>query len=832
MLASSRALFDELAQNVRLSVRGIARAPGFAAAVIVTLALGIGANAAMFGVVDRLMFRPFAYLRDPSSVHRVYFRNFNRGTERTFWNSEYARYVDLKNGTSSFSEYAAFAHMTAALGTGDASREHSAAMVSSTFWSFFDANPVMGRFFTAAEDRTPRGADVAVLGFAYWKNELGGRDVLGQTLQVGNVSATIIGVAPEGFAGVTDDDPPAVYIPITTYAGSNPYKRDAQTYFTAYYWRWMEIMVRTKPGVSAGQASADATRAAVNSWNARRALEPDIPPVTVAKPSAIVSSLRVGAGPSLALEARTALWVEGVAALVLLIACANVANLFLARALRRQREIAVRLALGVSRRRLLAQALTESLVLSLLGCAAGLLIAQWGGAAIRRMLISTQGASLDVFTDWRTIGVAVALTIVTGLLTGFVPALVSGRGDLAQDLRAGSRGGTYQRSRTRTALLVAQGALAVTLLVGAGLFVRSLDHVKSLPLGYDADRVLVVSPNMRGMVLDDSAQMQLGRAMLATAQALPGVEAASRAKTVPLTFVNSTNLFVPGVDSVARLGYITYQAASPDYFRAMDTRILRGRGFTAADRSGAPPVIVVGEGMAKTIWPHEDAIGKCVRVQVETATCSTVVGIAEDIAQNEISLAPRLHFYIPVEQFKYGGNFLLLRMRGNVRAQGETVRRAVQRVMPGQSYVTVRPLSEVVEGRRRSWQLGATMFVAFGFLALIVAAVGLYGVISYNVTQRMHEMGVRVALGAQPRDVVGLIAAQGFRFATAGIVLGSLFALAASHWVQPLLFQQSATDPFVYVAVSAAMLIVAIAASGIPALRAAKADPSVALRSD
>jgi putative ABC transport system permease protein len=832
MIASSRALFDELTQNVRLSVRGIARAPGFAAAVIVTLALGIGANAAMFGVVDRLMFRPFAYLRDPASVHRVYFRNFNRGAERTFWNSEYARYEDLKKGTSSFSDYAAFAHMTAALGTGEASRERSVAMVSSTFWNFFDARPAAGRFFTAAEDQTPRGADVAVLGYAYWRNELGRRDVLGQTLQVGNMSTTIIGVAPEGFAGVTDDDPPAVYIPITTYAGSNPYTRDAQTYFTAYYWRWMEIMVRAKPGVSAERASADASRAAVDSWIARRILEPDIPPVDVAKPSAVVSALRVGAGPSPALEARTALWVEGVAALVLLIACANVANLFLARALRRQREIAVRLALGVSRRRLIVQALTESVVLSMLGCVAGLLVAQWGGAAIRRMLISTQGASLDVFTDWRTIGVAVALTLVTALLTGFVPALLSGRGDLAHDLRAGSRGGTYQRSRTRTALLVAQGALAVTLLVGAGLFVRSLDNVKALRLGYDAGPVMIVSPNMRGMVLDDSARALLGRTMLAAAQGLPGVEAASRAVTIPLMFVNSTNLFVPGVDSVGRLGYITYQSASPDYFRVMDTRIRRGRGFTDADRAGAPPVIVVSEGMAKAIWPYDDAIGKCVRVQLETAPCSTVVGIAEDISQNEISLAPRLHLYIPVEQFKYGGNFLLLRMRGNAAAQGETIRTAIQRVMPGQSYVTVRPFADVVEVQRRSWKLGATMFVAFGFLALTVAAVGLYGVISYNVTQRMHELGVRVALGAQPRDVIGLIAAQGFRFAIAGVTLGGLLALAASHWLQPLLFQQSARDPLVYGAVAAAMVVVALAASSVPAIRAAKADPNVALRSD
>jgi hypothetical protein len=310
------------------------------------------------------------------------------------------------------------------------------------------------------------------------------------------------------------------------------------------------------------------------------------------------------------------------------------------------------------------------------------------------------------------------------------------------------------------------------------------------------------------------------------------VEFASRAKTIPLLFVNSTSLFVPGVDSVGRLGYITYQAASPDYFRVMDTRILRGRGFTDADLAGAAPIIVVGDAMAKVIWPHDDALGKCVRLSSDTMPCMTVVGIAEDIAQNEISLAPRLHFYVPVEQFTWGGSFLLLKMRGNAAAQSEMVRQAVQKVMPGQSYVTVLPLADVVDRQRRSWKLGATMFVAFGFLALIVAAVGLYGVLSYNVTQRMHELGVRVALGAQPHNVVGLVAAQGFRFAIAGVALGSVLALAASHWLQPLLFQQSARDPVVYAVVAAAMLIVALIASSAPALRAAKADPNVALRSD
>jgi len=830
---SFRQLLEALSQDVRYAFRALRKSPGFAAAVILTLGLGIGANAAMFGVVDRLMFRPYAYLRDPGTVHRVYLRATNRGTTNTYWHTEYARYLDLKRWTTSFSQYAGFATRTMAVGVGDASRERQVALVNATFFDFFDARPALGRFFVAAEDSTPRGADVAVLDYGFWKAEFGGRDVRGEVLQVGNIPTTIVGVAPEGFSGVNDTDPPAVYIPITTYAGSQPDQSARTTYYTTYNWGWMEIMVRRKPGVTLAQASADLSQAHVRSWNAQHALEPNLTPAEIAKPAAIASAMKIGAGPEPSLEARTALWVTGVAAIVLLIACANVANLFLARALKRQREIAVRLALGVTRRRLMMQSLTESLVLAVLGSAAGLLVAQWGGVGIRRLLIDTEGASLDVFTDWRTLGVAVGVAIVAGLLTGLVPALLSGRGDLARALKVGAREGTYHRSRTRAVLLVMQGALSVVLLVGAGLFVKSLGNVKALRMGYDAEPVLLAMRNMRGVQLDDSARARLGRTLLATAQAAPGVESATWVSSVPFWSTSSMSLYVPGIDSVRRLGRFTYQTATTDYFRAMGTRILRGRGFTPEDRAGAPRIAVVSASMANVLWPGRDAIGQCMRVRADTMPCTTVVGIAEDMVQNDITAAQRYHYYLPIEQLPGAGGFaVLIKMRGDAVRQQEAVRKALQAVMPGQSYVTVEPLREIVGEQRRSWELGATMFVAFGVLALLVAAVGLYGVIGYNVTQRMHELGVRVALGARARDILRLVVGQGLRFAVAGVALGCVLAFLAGRWLEPLLFHQSARDPVVYGTVGAVLLLVALAASAAPAARAAKADPNTALRAE
>ena len=831
-MTSLRHFLDELTHDVRFAFRTLRKSRGFAATVILTLALGIGANAAMFGVVDRLMFRPYAYLRDPSTVNRVYLRSTYRGTTSTSWHTEYARYLDLKRWSRSFDEWSGFATRSMAVGVGDASRERQVAAVNATFFRFFDAPPALGRYFVAAEDTTPRGADVAVLGYGFWKSELGGRNVLGEVLQVGNIPATIVGVAPEGFAGVDDANPPAVYIPITTYAGSQPTERTNPKYYTRYNWGWMEMMVRRKPGVTVEQASRDLSQAYARSWNAEREIEPTLTPAEIAKPNAIAGAMKLGAGPDPSLEARTALWVTGVAAIVLLIACANVANLFLARALRRQREIAVRLALGVSRRRLMMQTLTESLVLSLIGSAAGLLVAQWGGLAIRRLLIASEGASVDVMTDWRTLGVAVGAAMVAGLLTGLAPALLSGRGDLARSLKTGPREGTYHRSRTRATLLVLQGALSVVLLVGAGLFVRSLGNVKAMRMGYDAEPLLLVTRNMRGMDMSDSARAQLGRTLLAAAQEIPGVESAVWMSSVPFWSTSSTNLYVPGIDSVRKLGRFTYQTATTDYFSTMGTRILRGRGFTEADRANAPMISVVSDGMAKVLWPGKDALGQCMRVRADTMPCTTVVGIAEDMVQGDLTSDKKYQYYLPLEQASPGGGFVMVRMRGNPAAQQEAVRKAMQRVMPGQSYVTTKPFIEIVDQQRRSWQLGATMFVAFGVLALVVAAVGLYGVIGYNVTQRMHELGVRVALGAQARDILRLVVGQGVRFGLAGVALGTLLAYAASRWLEPLLFQQSPRDPVVYTAVSAMLVLVALAASGAPAVRASRADPNAALRSE
>ncbi len=826
-----RRYLDDLRRDLRYSLRGIGRAPGFAAAVILTLGLGIGANAAMFGVVDRLLFRPYSLLHEPAEVHKVYLRSGNGREEFTNSYFEYTRYLDLRRWTTAFSELAAVTSRSLAIGEGLETEEHQVAIVSAPFFTFFDAPPALGRYFTTEEDQTPRGADVAVLSYDFWQERFGGADVRGRTVHVGSQVLSVIGVAPRGFVGIFEDQPPAAFIPITSYAGA---QRNGDTYFINYNWSWFEVVARRKPGITVAQASADLGQAYTKSYEAQLVLSPRMTPLAIAKPSGIAAPMRPGAGPEPSLQARTSIWVSGVALIVLFIACANVANLYLARALKRQRETAVRVALGVDRGRLARQVLTEGLVLATLGAIAGLFIAQWGGAGVRALLSNEGGERINVavLTDTRTLLVSAAVALITGLLTALVPAIVAGRTDIAAALKAGAREGSYQRSRARTGLLLAQFALSFVLLVGAGLFVRSLQKVEGMRVGFDYDRLVLVEPNLRGQRPGDSAEVQLIRTLVAATAAHPGVEAAAAVGSVPFWSTSATALFVPGIDSVRTLGQFTYQVTTPDYFKATGTRILRGRGIEASDRFGAPRVVVVSESMARILWPGKEALGQCLRVGADTMPCSTVVGVAEDITQQSLTEVEH-QYYLPAEQYPDDRPWAVYaRFPGDVSAQMEGLRRALQPLMPGEAYVTTTPLSRMVRGQQMSWRLGATLFVVFGVLALVVAGVGLYGVIAYTVNQRAHELGVRVALGAEGGHILRLVIGQSLAFASVGIGIGVLIAFGAGRWIEPLLFEQSARDPLIFVGVAALLVVVTLVASAAPARRALKSDPATALRSE
>jgi predicted permease len=491
----------------------------------------------------------------------------------------------------------------------------------------------------------------------------------------------------------------------------------------------------------------------------------------------------------------------------------------------------VRLALGVSKGRLVRQLLTESLLLAAAGGALGLIVGHWGGALIRALVLPDHGAG-HALTDHRTLGFALAISLAAGVITGMAPIFQVRRTDLSDSLKAGVREGVYRRSRARTGLLLLQAVLSVVLLVGAGLFVRSLRNVEAVRLGYDVDPILYIYPNTRSLKLSDDAAAATRRQLVETARSLPGVESAALGLTVPFWDTWTEELYVRGIDSVGRLGSFTIQGVSPEYFATMGTRILRGRGITAEDRKDTPPVAVLSRAMATTLWPGQEALGQCLRMNSDTMPCITVVGIAEDIKQNSITEDRGLHYYLPIEQFHPEAAVVFARMKGDAAGQAESIRRQLQPLMPGDSYLTATPMHEIVDPNVRSWQLGATMFLVFGGLALVLAGIGLYSVIAYDVAQRTHELGVRIALGAGVANVVRVVVGDGLRFILIGVLLGSGLALWAGRLIEPLLYAVSPRDPLVFGVVTGALLLAAVLALLLPALRATRVDPTVALRSE
>jgi predicted permease len=827
---------DALKQDIRYAARGLRREPMLAGFVIATLALGIGANAAMFGVVDRLLLRGPEHVVNPDRVMRVYVHERVPGQgEFSGATFGYVMYSTLKENTHSFdgvATYVASPHGQVVLGRGVDAKLILRGQASADLFPVLGVRPALGRFFTADEDRTIGAQRVAVISYGLWQREYAGdRGVIGKTMVLASVPYVIVGVAPKGFTG-PQLGPVDVWVP-----GSLHVSMQATDWSHTWNAQWLEIVARLKPGVTREQAALDATAAYRHAYAGGDKND--------AGADIFVAPLSSDYTGKESTETSVSRWLVGVALIVLLVSCSNVVNLLLARAVRRRREVAVRLALGAARKRLVQLLLTESLMLATLGGAAGLAVA-WITAQLVRTVLLTNVEWTDPPIDGRVLAVSATIALGVGIITGLVPALRASRPDLTASLKSGVRDGGLQGMRLRSALTVAQAALSIVLLAGAGLFVKSLMNVRHLDLGMQPDRMLVTSPRWPSIADRDSAgqaterarRAEVMRESLDKARQLPGIEHAALAIGLPFRSGFSQRLRATGWDSIPQsLGPEPgVSAVSGDYFETAGTRLVAGRTFTAADHAGSERVSIVSDLMARTLWPKGDAIGKCIytgKTSGSLTDCARIVGVVADVHRFGLKEQPAMHYYLPFGQERgIGGIELVMRPRGEAASAIPLARKLFQQLDPSAIYVDAAALQDDINPQVRPWRLGASMFGVMGILALLIASVGVYSVMSYLVAQRTHELGVRIALGASGRNIIGIVVRSGVGMATLGIAIGLALAVAAGRYVEPLLFNTSPRDAVVFGGVTGVMFAVALIASVLPAVRAKNVDPMEALRAD
>lgn len=594
-------------------------------------------------------------------------------------------------------------------------------------------------------------------------------------------------------------------------------------------WYSLRVVGRLRSGVTPAQAVATASRAIQNGE-----LRDGVNPAAVRSRNATVqlTSLLPRDARGASADSRVALLLAAMSIVVLVLAGANVTNLQLGRAARRQREVSIRLALGVSRRRLIRLLVTESIVLAALGGLAAMAVAWWGTSIMHATLLANLqlvGSAVDV----RMIAYGAVIALGTGLVTGIVPALQSSRPDLITALRTGGQPAGSQ-GNARTVLLVTQSALALVLLVGTGLFVRSVQRIDAVPLGLDASRVIVAQLNTTGREIDDDRLNTMVEELARAVAAAPGVEYASLTMSLPFGATTAAPIFVPGFDSVpvTSEGGPYVNAVSADYFAALGTRIVKGRSISPDDRQGSPPVAVVNETAARLWWRGEDPLGKCLRVGEPGGPCATIVGVAANSRRRSIVEAEFVHVFLAAAQAEWAEpRTVVARVRGDAAVAARQVQSAVQSssFLP---YVRIVPLSDRLASQTRSWRLGATMFGVFGLLSVIIAAIGLYGVLAFDVGQRMREIGVRLALGGAPRGIALMIVRRGLTLVGIGCLIGLFVTVIAGRRIEPLLFQTSPLEPLVYGLALAVILLTAVIASWLPARRAGRVDPVIALQQD
>jgi putative ABC transport system permease protein len=795
-----------LPNDLRYAARSLRRNPGFALVAVLTLALGIGATTAIFAVIDAVMLRPLPFAQPERLVHV-----WETTPEGEVFTAADPNYLDLRDRNRTFEAMAAYKQAALSLtGHGDARRLEGMAVTHSLF-PLLGVRPALGRTFLPEEDSPGGDTRVALLGHALWQDQFGGDPaIVGSTITLDRQPYTVTGVMPEGF-----EYPGAeLWIPL---APDPARERDD-------HWLW--IVGRLRPDVTLAAAQGDLQSIArsygeqhpvIGGWGIR--LES-------------MSERIVGPG-----FRQTMLVLLGGVGGLLLIGCLNLANLLLARATARQTEIGIRSALGAGRSRIARQLLTESLLLAALGSAAGLVVAAWAIGTLRGLAPGWVPRLDEVAIDWRVMAFAFGLGLATSLLFGLAPAVRASRVELAQTLRQGGRSVSPSHRRLRNGLVVVQVALATALLVSAGLLMRSFMRLQAADPGFDAAGVVAVP-----IQFDEAAYGEAWRRVVFLDQlverieAVPGVVAAGASAVDPFSGWNLSNDVTPAerAAEVGASGYVQagWRAVTPGFFSAMRIPLLRGRTFTGADPYDGPVIGVVTAALAERLWPGEDPVGKQLFRGGVDGEPLTVIGVVGDYHDVNIGGDPPLILFIPNNQMAWPSMTLLVRSALDGPAVAAAVREQIRALDPNLPVPEIRPLERSVSAAVAGPRFRSVLLGAFAAIALILAAVGVYGVASFGVARRIREFGVRLALGATPADVSGMVLRSGLALAAAGVALGIVAAWGLSRFLSTLLYDLSPTDPGTFAAVALLLGAVTVLATYLPGRRASRVDPVVALRDE
>jgi putative ABC transport system permease protein len=805
--------------DLRYGYRLLLRKPGFTVVAILALALGIGANTAIFSVVNAILLRPLPY-PEPERLVQL---NHNYPQINLKASVSAFGYTIYKEQAKAFEQIAAITGGGLNLTSGGEPEQLQAMMVTASFFPLFGAEAARGRVIAPEEEQDGRNR-VAVLSDALWTRRFGANpDIVNQTITLNGENYTVIGVMPARFQfGREFGRLPDLFVPLTF----TPQQLSPQNLNNEY----LSVFGRIRSGLTAQQAQAEMDNLADN---VRKQYSPNTSREQWGLLLQPLNELVVG-------DVRFALWtLLGAVGLVLLIACANVANLTLARAADRQREIAVRAAMGASRGRVVQQLLTESVLLSLVGGGLGLGLAAWGVSLLSNLSQIRIPRAHEIGLDWRVLLFTLGVSVFTGILFGLVPALQASRSDLHETLKEGGRSGQGgARGRLRSALIVAEMALALMLLIGAGLLMRSFWQLQQVSPGFQPQGVLTQIVSLPGQKYKEQPQrVNFFEQLLPNLKALPGVQTVGACSVIPMSGTNSSGSFqIEGrqIPQGQSSPHGDRWMAAGDYFETMKIPLVRGRYFNAQDNANSLGVTIIDETMAKKYWPNEDPLGKRIsfdRDEQNNPRWREIVGIVGHAKHRNLEGESRVQYYLPYAQRATSTSmFLVLRTSGDPTSLAATVRNAVRNLDKDLPVFRVTTMEQLVADSMAQRRFTLWLLGIFAVTALLLAAVGLYGVLAYSVAQRSHEIGIRMALGAQSRDVQKMVVGQGMKLVLIGTGIGLVGAFALMRWLASLLFGVGAADPVTYIVIAALLAGVALLACWIPARRATKVDPMIALR--